>query len=892
MNHLFSLIRKLIILSLFVCTIVILGVLYYMEYELPDIDALNTVQLQVPLQIFSQDKKLIATFGEKRRIPIPYDQIPKPLIQAVLATEDQRYFQHAGVDLPGLGRAAIQLILTGKKLQGGSTITMQVARSFYLTRHKTFGRKLREILLAIKIEHKLKKEKILELYLNKVFLGNRAYGVEAAAEVYYGKHLNELSLDEYAMLAGLPKAPSSLNPLANPTAAIKRRNHVLDRMHEQGYIDDNAYKQALAQPLNASYHDLQTEVKAPYIAELVRQQLEQMYGDSIYGDGLKVYTTINSRLQDEANLAVHDGLLAYDQRHGYRGPADNLGIPSFATMEQWEQTLSKRPVINGLEPAAVVEMTNDTITALRSDGRLVIIPWSGLEWARKQINADYLGAKPHRAGQILKLGDVIRISPAPGGGYQLAQIPKAEAGLIVLSPKNGAILAMVGGFDYQNSKFNRITNAERQPGSSFKPFIYSAALEKGYTLATVINDAPIVIENPTDNSLWRPQNDTHKFYGPTRLRTAIIESRNLVSIRLLALVGLPYTLDYVQRFGFSRSQLPPGLSLALGTALVTPLQMAQGYAVFANGGLKIVPYAIDSIQNSKDEVIYQAKPLIACTTDCPKDAALAPRVLSPQNAFLITSALHDVIQRGTAKMAKNLGRSDLAGKTGTTQNQVDAWFAGYNPDLVAVSWMGFDYPQSLHEFGNRAALPIWMQFIQAALKNKPDLGVNQPPGIVSIRIDPMTGKRASADDPVAMFEYFMLPYTPEKSLIPHEETVTTLKPDDTDPDAPAAQPAQPENAGPTEEQPETDTHPAPEMQATPTPDTANPEQAPATENAAPENATPESPEKPNQETPADSNTSAEPDMDSGIRNNPDTALQSTDDNSAGDNHFNAEDAIY
>lgn len=767
MNRLFRLIRGLIILSLLAGGAAIAGVLYYMEYELPDIDALNTVQLQVPLQIFTKDNKLIASFGEKRRMPLPYDQIPKPLIQAVLATEDQRYFQHSGVDLPGLGRAAIQLILTGKKLQGGSTITMQVARSFYLTRHKTFGRKVREILLAIKIEHKLSKEKILELYLNKVFLGNRAYGVAAAAQVYYGKPLNELTLDEFAMLAGLPKAPSSLNPIANPQAALRRRNHVLDRMHEQGYIDDKAYREAIIQPLNASYHDIKTEVKAPYVAELVREQLEQMYGDSIYTDGFKVITTIDSKLQDAANLAVKDNLIAYDQRHGYRGPIMNFGTPSFEKMEKWELSLKKMFPINGLEPAVVVEMTSDTLTVLQSNGKLTIIPWPGLAWARKQINADFLGPRPRNTNQIAKLGDVIFITQTPEG-YALAQMPKAEAGLVALSPTNGAILAMTGGFDYQTSKFNRITRAERQPGSSFKPFIYSGALEKGFTLATVINDAPIVIENPTDNSLWRPQNDTHKFYGPTRLRTAIIESRNLVSIRLLALMGLPFAENYVQRFGFVRSQLPPGLSLALGTALVTPLQMAQSYAVFANGGMKVVPFIIDSIHNSSDQVVYQAKPLVACDNKCNGNQAVAPRVITPQNAFLITSALHDVIQRGTAKLAKSIGRTDLAGKTGTTQDQKDAWFAGYSPDIVAVSWVGFDQPQSLHEYGAQAALPMWIQFIQAALNNKPSRPLPQPNNIVSIRINPMTGKRAAGNDANGLFEYFMLPFVPEREP-PHDE---------------------------------------------------------------------------------------------------------------------------
>lgn len=775
MNHFFRLIRRVILFTLIVSTAIFLSILYYIEYELPDIDALNTVQLQVPLQIFTKDKKLIATFGEKRRMPIPYEQIPQPLIQAVLATEDQRYFQHSGVDLNGLGRAAVQLVLTGKKSQGGSTITMQVARSFYLTRNKTFARKVREILLAIKIEHKLKKEKILELYLNKVFLGNRAYGVEAAAEVYYGKHLSELSIDQYAMLAGLPKAPSILNPIANPTAAKKRRDHVLSRMYELGYIDQPTYTKAIDAPLNASYHDLRNEVKAPYVAELVREQLEQMYGDSIYTDGFKVYTTVDSTLQHNANNAVRDHLLAYDQRHGYRGSIENLGIPSIDNMQDWEQHLRKIPVINSLEPAVVVEMTKDTITVLRANGNLAIIPWTELNWARKQINPDYLGPIPHDSEQITQLGDVIRIMPTPQG-FRFAQLPKAEAGLVALNPQNGAIISMVGGFDYQNSKFNRITHAQRQPGSSFKPFIYSAALEKGYTLATVINDAPIVLENPTDNSLWRPQNDTHKFYGPTRLRTAIIQSRNLVSIRLLALVGVPFTANYLQRFGFVRTQLPPGLSLALGTAMVTPLQMAQAYAVFANGGLKVVPYVIDIIKNSQDQVIYQAKPLAVCTNNCGADVAIAPRVISQQNAFLITSALHDVIEKGTGKLAKSLERDDLSGKTGTTQNQVDAWFAGYNPDVVAVTWVGFDQPQSLHEYGSKAALPMWMQFMQSALKDKPEHIFDQPTGIVSIRIDPMTGKRARANDANGIFEYFMLPFLPENQ----PSTISELDEDEDD----------------------------------------------------------------------------------------------------------------
>ncbi len=773
MRHfVFRFIRKLLV-TLFVAFIAVTaGVLYYIEFELADVGELNTVQLQVPLQIFTHDGKLMAEYGERRRIPIPYAQIPKQLIDAVLATEDQRYFQHPGIDIPGLVRATFKLIATGKKEQGGSTITMQVARSFYLNPHKTFGRKLREILLALKIDHTLSKQKILELYLNKIFLGNRAYGVAAAAEVYYGKKIDQLSLDQYAMLAGLPKAPSALNPISNPEAARKRRDHVLSRMLELGYIDQAAYQKALKAPLGASYHDLQTQVKAPYAAELVRQQLEEMYGDSIYTDGFNVYTTIDSRLQNIANLSVHDGLIGYDQRHGYRGPEQNLGVPDLKHMMTWEKTLRRIPALNGLEPAAVIEMSNQSVTALRANGSIITIPWTGLSWARKQINADYLGRMPRKAGDILKIGDVIRIAHTDNN-WRLAQIPKAEAGMVTLNPQDGELLALVGGFDFQNSKFNRITNALRQPGSSFKPFIYSAALEKGYTLATVINDAPIIIEN-TDNSIWRPQNDKHKFYGPTRLRNALVHSLNLVSVRLMGLIGAPYAVSYATRFGFSAAQLPPTLSLALGSASVTPLDMAAGYAVFANSGYKVAPYIIDNIRNTQGQVLYQAKPLAACPACAPDptpvdpknpatDLGHAPRVISARNAYLITSALHDVIQLGTGKEARSLNRPDLAGKTGTTNNQIDAWFIGYNSDLVTLAWVGFDQPQSLHEYGAQAALPLWMQFMEAALRGKPEHTQDQPQGVVSVRIDPMTGARADADDPNAIFEYFMEPYVPSEN---------------------------------------------------------------------------------------------------------------------------------
>lgn len=775
MRFFLKLFKQLFIFGMIVVIGVSIAVVYYIEFQLPDIDELNTMQLQVPLQVFTRDGKLIAEYGEIRRIPIPYDQIPQQLIQAVLATEDQRYFQHPGVDIPGLMRAAVKLIATGRKEQGGSTITMQVARTFYLTRHKTFGRKLREILLALKIEHKLSKQKILELYLNKIFLGARASGVEAAAEVYYGKTLSQLTLDEYAMLAGLPKAPSALNPIIYKEAARKRRDHVLLRMLDLHYIDQKTYQAAIQMPINARYHALKTEVKAPHIGELVRQQLQEMYGEQIYTDGFKVYTTIDSKLQDAANKAVREHLLAYDQRHGYRGPEGHFGTPNLQQMEEWERKLYEIPIINDLEPAAVIDITEHTITALRANGSLVTLDWQALSWARKKIDEDYLGPSPQTASDIVGLGDVIRIM-STANGWRLAQIPKAEAGLVALNPTDGRIVALVGGFDYQNSKFDRITNANRQPGSSFKPFIYSAALDKGYTLATVINDAPIVIEN-SDNSLWRPQNTEHRFYGPTRLRDAITLSRNLVSIRLLDLIGIQYAIHFAEHFGFTKEQLPPGLSLALGTASVTPLQMASAYAIFANSGFKIVPFAIDNIRNAKGHVFYQAKPLMACPncTEITKPKTYAPRVISAQNAFLITSALRDVIQSGTGQRAKVLERSDLAGKTGTTQNQVDAWFVGYNSDIVSVAWMGFDQQQlSLHEYGSQAALPMWIEFMQYALKDQPERPIEQPPGIVSVRIDPLTGKRASLQDPIGRFEYFMTPYIPDEDQnISAEDTTST-----------------------------------------------------------------------------------------------------------------------
>jgi penicillin-binding protein 1A len=726
----------------------------------------------VPLQVYSADGQLIASFGDKRCIPLAYAKIPQDLIHAIIATEDQRYFQHPGVDIPGLVRASIQLLVTGHKEQGGSTITMQLARSFYLNPHKTFSRKLREILLALKIDNTLAKEKILELYLNKIFFGNRAYGVAAAAELYYGKPLAELSIAQYAMLAGIPKAPSILNPLANKVAALKRRNHVLTRMLELHYINEKTYYHALQQPLTARYHQPQVQVNAPYVAELVRNQVEKQYGPNIYNEGIKIYTTISSKLQNFANNAVLYGVIHYEQRHGYRGAEKNLGVPQAELLPKWRGILSKIPVINQLEPAAVLSINPLDITVLRANGEQVRLYWQQLKWARRRVidsaNHELFSPSPKIANEIVKPGDIVRII-ANKNGWDLVQVPQVEASLVALNPMTGAIVALVGGFDYNLSKFNRVTNALRQPGSSFKPFIYAAALDHGFNLASIINDAPLVMANTSNSDLWRPQNSNHKFYGATRLRTALMQSRNVVAIKLLEQLGLDYTMNYVEKFGFTRQQLPSGLSLALGTAMLTSLQLANGYAVFANGGYKVTPYIIKSIINSAGKVIFQAKPVVADSANISQGqlstqqqhSQFAPQVISPETAFLISSALHDVIQYGTATQARSLQRNDLAGKTGTTPN--DAWFAGYNRQLLAISWLGFDRPQALYEYGNQAALPIWLTFMQHALAQQPDSVLLPPEHIVSIFIDAITGKRTVASNPYGFFEYFMPTSLPDGS---------------------------------------------------------------------------------------------------------------------------------
>jgi len=744
-----KLVNVLIMFTLFFCVLYI-----YLESQLPDVDSLKQIKLQVPLKIYSHDGKLMGEFGEKRRIPVKYDEIPPLLVHAVLATEDQRFFEHPGVDFWGIGRAAVELVKTGRKSQGGSTITMQVARNFFLSRKKTFMRKFNEILLAIKIDSELPKEKILELYLNKIYLGNRAYGVAAAAKVYYGKNLNELTLAQIAMIAGLPQAPSSQNPIANPTLAKKRRDHVLERMQEEGFISEADMNQAIQTPLTAKYHGIHIALRAPYVTEMIRQNLYDQFGDQIYQQGFEVRTTIDSTLQETATNALENALIAYTKRHGYRGPLANLGLSDDGSRdERLVKALKRFPSVGRLVPAVILSVDEKKAQALTAKGEHINLPWIGMKWARKQLKHGYVGAWPKKPADIFTIGDAVYVEDQDY--WQLSQLPKVEGAIVSMNPKDGSILALSGGFNFYQSKYNRITQASRQPGSSFKPFIYAAALAKGFTLASIINDAPVVVDDPSQANLWRPHNVTNQFYGPTRIREGLIRSRNLVSIRLLEAVGIPYTLDYLQRFGFHREELPNTLSLALGSLTLSPMELTKGYAVFANGGYLVEPHVIDSIKDGNGQIVLDTLPTIACGTTCddvPADQQ-AKQVITPQVSYLINSALRDVIQNGTGRFAKVLKRNDIAGKTGTTNDQLDAWFAGFNQDIVTTTWVGFDNPKSLREYASRLALPIWIDYMRVALKDKKQHRLSIPPGMSTVRIDPKTGYRTQNLD-VGIFEVF------------------------------------------------------------------------------------------------------------------------------------------
>lgn len=776
----------LTLMSLILTAVILISITYvYLDSQLPDVDTLKDVQLPIPLRVYTNDGHLLAEFGELRSNPVKVSDVPPLLIKAFLATEDQRFYEHSGVDFWGLMRATTELLVTGTKSQGGSTITMQVARNFYLTRKKTFARKLTEIMLALKIEREFTKNDILELYFNKIYLGARAYGVSAAAQIYYGKTLNELTLPEMAMIAGLPKAPSTINPLVNPIAAKDRRDHVLSRMYDLGDIDKKAYEAAVNTPVNASYHGETIPVRAPYLAEMVRDMMVTSFGDDAYTKGYSVYTTIDSHDQMAANQALRDSLLSYDQRHGYRGATKNLGSFDPKDPNDWLVALDKIPTVNGLKPAAVISETNDTITAVLGNGDLITIPWSGMSWAQAALANGHLGRVPSKARDIAKIGDVIRVQKLPNGSWQLTQIPKVQGALVALNPQNGAIMALDGGFDFNQSKFNRVTQAMRQPGSSFKPYIYAAALARGFTLASVFNDAPIVFYAAGMDGPWRPQNDKGELHGPTRLRMALAESMNLVTIRVFQAIGMPYALKYFNRFGLDSSRLPHNFSLALGSGEITPLEHVRGYSVFANGGYLITPYFIDHVTDNKGSIVYQSQPKIACSACIATGAAppdtnqYAPQTIPPQIAFLMTSAMKSVIKEGTGQAAKVLGRTDIAGKTGTTNEKVDTWFAGFNSDVVAVAWVGFDQPQSVQEYGAQAALPMWINFMRVALAGKPEHTMPQPPGIVTKTINPATGYLASWGIP----EYFRSDSVPAQGSSPLDDTTdsTESPPSDSEP---------------------------------------------------------------------------------------------------------------
>lgn len=797
------------------------GSYLYLSPGLPQVDNLKEIKLQIPLRIFSSDGKMIGEFGEKWRDPIAIADTPQAIINAILAAEDDRFYHHRGVSIRSLVRAASQLLVSGEIQSGGSTITMQVARNFFLTRTQTFSRKFNEILLALKIEQQLTKEEILELYLNKVYLGNRAYGFKAASQVYYGKPLAALTLAQTAMIAGLPKAPSTYNPIVNPTRALVRRDWILGRMLGLKLISQADYDAAIAAPVTARYHGQRLDVDAPYIAEMARIEAIRLFGDSAYIDGYHVITTVDSRLQQQAQQALINGLTDYSNRHGYHGPektfelgvlrpsksgsgtaaisADKGGdkgaaktaIPANADVTPWINLLKEIPVYGGLRPAAVIGLQDKQVSAILDSGRTINIPWeNGLKSAQPYINENTRGRKPRRSADILALGDVIRVRQDQAQRWHLGQVPKAQAALVALNPNSGAIESLVGGFDFHQSHFNRVTQAKRQPGSNFKPFIYTLALESNLTPASLFNDAPVVIEDFSLESAWRPQNASGEFHGPTRLRQALYLSRNLISIRLLQHIGIDNAVAGVERFGIEPDELPKNLSMALGSHVMTPLEVAVAYSVFANGGYKIEPFLVDSVKDTQGNVVYRHRPPVTpayreeinaanngrATAVADQPLPLAARIVDERTVYIMNSMLRDVIARGTGRRARALERRDLAGKTGTTNGPTDAWFTGYNHRLVATAWVGFDNNNKLgrREYGGSAALPIWIDYMKTALEDIPEYLPPPPDGIVTVPIDPDTGNRALAGSSRAIFEIFRKENVPPegKSTLDREDEST------------------------------------------------------------------------------------------------------------------------
>ncbi|WP_350023870.1 penicillin-binding protein 1A [Pseudomonas protegens] len=729
------------------------GTYLYLQPQLPDVEALRDVHLQEPLQVFTRDGKLIAEFGEVRRIPLASADIPPDFRSALMAAEDGNFYQHAGVDPVGLLRAALQLLKSGHVRSGGSTITMQVAKNFFLSRERTLSRKLTEILLALQIERSLSKEEIFNLYVNKIYLGKRAYGIAAAANVYYGKPVSQLSLAQVAMIAGLPKAPSRYNPINNPARAQQRRDWILGRMYELGSIDRERYQAALAEGVDARYHAPEPEIDAPYIAEMARADMLRRFGDEAYTRGLRVVTTVPSQLQASATAALRNGLKTYDKRHGYHGPEGHF---AGKVNDRWPEQLKRYPAYGGLQAMAVTQVFEQSISLVDASGQQHSVPWSSMKWARPYLGHSALGRVPARPADVVKVGDVVRVDRQNEPLLSFSQVPRAQGALVSIAPEDGAIQALVGGFDFQQSSFNRVLQAKRQPGSSFKPFIYCAALDSGYTPATLVNDAPIVVGGGDAGPVWRPQNENRTFLGPIRLREALNRSRNMVSIRLLQAMGVDKTIDYIARFGFNREDLPHNLSLALGTASVTPMEVVAGWSAFANGGYKISPYFIERIEDRKGAVLFQARPPAAPTPQQPAPEIPAEQIVDSRTTYLLTSLLQDVVQRGTGRAAAAMQRPDIGGKTGTTNEAKDSWFTGYNGHYVTSVWAGFDQPQSLgrREWGVTIALPIWMEFMTAALEGTAPYSQPEPDGIVTRRINLEDGSAASTQAPGTAMEVF------------------------------------------------------------------------------------------------------------------------------------------
>lgn len=824
---------------IFIGILALAGIYLSMRSNLPSVDSLRDLQWQTPMQIFSADGKLISQFGEKKRIPLTLEEMPQQLINAVLATEDDRFYLHFGVDPIGMARAVIGQ-LTGQNKGGASTITMQVARNFFLTREQTYVRKIREIFISFHIESLLTKDEILALYMNKISLGHRSFGFGAAAQVYYGKDVKELTLAQIAVLAGLPKAPSTMNPISRPIRAKNRRAVVLQRMYVAGYINSEQLSVANAAPMTAKKHGAEIELNAPYVAEMAHKEMIERFGkDAAYTGGYKVFTTVPSTLQHAAKQAVINNIFAYDQRHGYRGPItslrpevaqqnntknpiDNVDVEPI-TEDEIQQALRAIKSYQSLVPGVVTSVSEQSATITVKEQTLVEINWQGLSWARPYLNDDKQGVAPKTTQDILTIGDVVMIAPSENG-YRLSQLPDVSSALISLNTDNGAIKAAVGGFSFAQSQFNRVTQAKRQVGSNIKPFIYSAALDNGYTLASIINDTPINQWDRSSGVVWRPKNSPPVYSGEIRLRLALAQSKNVIAVRLLRDVGLDKVIPYLASFGFDPDDLPRNESLALGSASLTPLEVATGFATFANGGFLIEPYLIERIEDSFGKVIFQANPAIACD-DCdvaihdtavetPENDAIhqlvehaqlssavdndkpiiinkAERVISAQNAFLVTEALNSAIWgadwnikpfwQGTGFRARVLKRRDIAGKTGTTNQAKDAWFSGFSRRLVTTSWIGFDNPsrnlgQSTYnsnlgkeqitgkEFGAKSAQPAWINYMKTALTELPVEPFEPPQALMSVRIDKASGKLSTKTDRSSEFEYFELGTAPTEYI--------------------------------------------------------------------------------------------------------------------------------